>query len=60
MKHLMKSWKTGIAGLITIGTAVMAGLGKITPETATAITAVAVGTGMIAAKDSNVTGGPKP
>jgi len=58
----MKSWKTGLAGILAIVPVVLHALFPevVTMEVASAITSLFVGLGLIAAKDSNVTGGTKP
>jgi hypothetical protein len=53
----MKNWKTTIAGIAVAAIAAASYLGWITAEQAGAITAALTGLGLIAAKDSNVTGG---
>lgn len=55
----MKSWKTTIAGLIVAGVALSIYMGWITPDQGTAIMGAAAAVGLVAAKDSNVTGGTK-
>lgn len=57
----MKSWKTGLAGILAIVPIILHALlpNVITSEVATTITSLFVGLGLIAAKDSNVTGGTK-
>lgn len=59
MQTLLTNWKTTLAGLIALVIQVGPVLWPtvITPATANTITAVAVSLGIIAAKDSNVTGG---
>lgn len=53
-----KSWKTALAGIITIATYVLPLVGvPIPPEVLQGVMTVAIGTGLIAAKDANVTGG---
>lgn len=56
MKHILKNWKTSLAGLVSIIVAGLVATHKITPEAATGILAVAGGVGLGAAKDHNVTG----
>lgn len=54
------SWKTTLAGIIAIASYVLPLVGiPIPPGIADGIFGVAVGTGLIAAKDGNVTGGTK-
>jgi hypothetical protein len=55
----MKSWKTTVAGIIVAGVAFSTYMGWITPEQGTAILGAATAVGLVAAKDSNVTGGTK-
>lgn len=51
---MMKSWKTTVAGLATIAMGVvLIAIGQVAPGLA----CIPVGLGLIAAKDSNVTGG---
>jgi hypothetical protein len=55
----MKSWKTGLAGVLAIVPVILHALFPtvVTSEVAGTITSLFVGLGLIAAKDSNVTGG---
>ena len=58
----MKNWKTTLTGVLTILGGVAAGgklilAGQVTEGVAVIFTAVTAGIGLIAAKDSNVTGG---
>ena len=60
----MKSWKTTILGVLTIATAVFGAVMALidgnpatNPNWETLIAAITAGIGLIAAKDSNVTGG---
>lgn len=58
----MKSWKTTVSGVLTILAGVAAGgklilAGQVSEGIGVIITAVTAGLGLIAAKDSNVTGG---
>lgn len=56
--RLFKSWKTTLAGLIAVASYVLPLVGvPIPPEVTQGVLAVAVGGGLIAAKDANVTGG---
>ncbi len=57
----MKSWKTGLAGILAIVPVVLHALFPlvVTGEIAATITSLLVSFGLIAAKDSNVTGGTK-
>lgn len=55
----MKNWKTTVAGFIGIAITVATSMHWITADVAAAITTIAVSLGLIAAKDSNVTGGTK-
>jgi hypothetical protein len=59
MKHILKNWKTSLAGLASIIIAGLTHTGKITPETGAALLSVAGGLGFAAAKDGNVTGTPQ-
>ena len=59
-KFFLKNWKTSVSGIIVAFTGVAASLHWITAETATAIITIAGATGLVSAKDSNVTGGDKP
>lgn len=53
-----KSWRTALMGVITIATYVLPLVGvPIPPGVADAVITIAVGTGLITAKDANVTGG---
>ncbi len=52
----MKSWKTTVAGIATALIAVATALHWITIEQGTAISAALVSFGLMAAKDSNVSG----
>lgn len=53
----MKNWKTTVAGIAIGLTAGLAALHVITAEQAGAVMAALATFGLIAAKDSNVTGG---
>lgn len=55
----MRSWKTGLAGILAVVPTILHALFPqvITTEVAVSITSVLVSLGLIAAKDSNVTGG---
>ena len=55
----MTSWKTGLAGILAVLPAAAHILFPqyVTSDVATAITTILVAAGLIAAKDSNVTGG---
>lgn len=55
----MKNWKTTVAGIAVGAIAAATALHWITVEQATAITAALTSLGLLAAKDSNVTGGTK-
>lgn len=57
----MKSWKTGLAGILAIVPVVLHAVWPeiVTADVAGSITAVLISFGLIAAKDSNVTGGTK-
>lgn len=57
----MKSWKTGLSGLLAILTQLLHYFypNIITEEVANTITGVLVSAGLIAAKDSDVTGGKR-
>lgn len=59
---MKKSWKTGLAGILAILPIILHAIfpNVITTEVATSLTGVFVGLGLIAAKDSNVTGGTNP
>lgn len=59
MKNLLSNWKTTLAGLITLATTVGTSLHFMTVEQASAVMAVAISFGLLAAKDGNVTGGTK-
>jgi hypothetical protein len=59
MKHILKNWKTSLAGLISIITAGLVGTGKIDATTAATIVTITSGLGFAAAKDGNVTGTPQ-
>lgn len=55
---IFKSWKTALMGLITLATYILPLVGvPIPPEVAQGIITVAVGMGLVTAKDGNVTGG---
>ena len=55
---MFKSWKTLVAGIITIATYVLPLVGvPIPPGVGEAIITIAVGTGLMVAKDGNVHGG---
>lgn len=54
---MIKNWKTTVAGLAVAAIAVATALNWITADQSAAITAALVSLGLIAAKDSNVTGG---
>ena len=63
----MKSWKTTVAGIVTIvialGSAALTlldGNSATNPDMGALIAAFVAGIGLITAKDSNVTGGTKP
>ena len=55
----MKSWKTGLAGILALVPIILHVLFPtvVTSEVAASITGVLISLGLIAAKDSNVTGG---
>ncbi len=55
----MKSWKTGLAGILVTGISVAHFIWPtvVTTEVAAAINTLLIAAGLIAAKDSNVTGG---
>ena len=55
----MKNWKTTLAAVIVALIGAAAAMEYITPDVAGAITTIAVSIGLIAAKDSDVTGGTK-
>lgn len=57
-----KSWVTTLFGLIAMAAAVMTTgvAGEKAQKVGEALVAVSAGAGLIAAKDSNVTGGTKP
>ena len=59
MGNIFKNWKTTLGALIALGVQVLPQLGVIDQNVATAISTIAVALGLIAAKDSNVTGGTK-
>ena len=56
----MKSWKTTLAGAIVLLTGVAVTMKWITSDVATAVITIAGALGLVAAKDSNVTGGSTP
>ena len=58
----MKSWKTGLAGILALIPTILHAVFPqvVTTEVAVSITSVLISLGLIAAKDSNVTGGTKP
>jgi hypothetical protein len=58
MGTLLKNWKTTLAGLVGILTVVGPAMGWITHDQALSIGALAASFGLIAAKDSNVSGKP--
>ena len=60
MDFIKKNWKTALAGLIGIAVQILPQLGVIDQQTANAISVIAASLGLVAAKDSNVTGGTKP
>lgn len=58
----MKNWKTTVSGILTILGGIAAGgkliiAGQVTEGAGVLLTAITAGVGLIAAKDSNVTGG---
>lgn len=53
----MKNWKTTLAGLIVAGVGTAVAMHWISAEVGGAILTIATAVGLIAAKDSNVTGG---
>lgn len=55
----MKNWKTTLAALIVALIGAATAMEYITPSIAGAIMTIAVSLGLIAAKDSDVTGGTK-
>ena len=57
----MKNWKTTFAGVFAIVPVILHALFPtvVTVEVAASITSVFISLGLIAAKDSNVTGGTK-
>lgn len=55
----MKSWKTTVSGIAIGVIAVATAMHWISAEQATAISAALASFGLMAAKDSNVTGGTK-
>ena len=59
---MIKSWKTTLAGVLSIAPQILHILYPtlVTEEVANSLTAVFVGFGLVAAKDSNVTGGTTP
>jgi hypothetical protein len=59
MKNAVFSWKTTAGGVIGIATVVASHFGYLTMDQAAAIFTLAASLGLIAAKDSNVTGGTK-
>lgn len=59
MKSSLFSWKTTVAGLVTLGVPIAAHFGWLTMEQAGGILTLAVSFGLIAAKDASVTGGTK-
>jgi hypothetical protein len=59
VKNAMFSWKTTLGGVIGIATVVGSHFGYLTMDQAAAIFTLAASLGLIAAKDSNVTGGTK-
>ena len=52
----MKNWKTTLAGIIVTATVIATSFHWIDSATATNIIALAASFGLVAAKDSNVTG----
>lgn len=54
---MKKNWKTTLAGITVAAIAAATALGYLTPEQATAISGALTALGLLAAKDSNVTGG---
>lgn len=60
MDFIKKNWKTALAGLIGVAVQILPQLGVIDQQTANAISVIAASLGLVAAKDSNVTGGTKP
>lgn len=59
MKSISKNWKTSLSGLIGLLTVFAISQHWITQTTAEAIGTLAVSSGLVAAKDGNVTGGTK-
>lgn len=59
MKNILTNWKSSLGGIIGLVTVLGTSLHFLTQEQAMAIAAVALSFGLIAAKDSNVTGGTK-
>ena len=60
MNFITKNWKTFLSGAIGIAVQILPQLGFIDQDVANAISVIAASLGLIAAKDSNVTGGTKP
>lgn len=54
---MLKNWKTTLAGLVTLAMTAASALHFISEAQAASIMALAVSFGLLAAKDSNVTGG---
>jgi hypothetical protein len=59
MKSALFSWKSTAGGVIVLAVPLAYHFGYLTMEQAGAITVVATAFGLIAAKDSNVSGGTK-
>lgn len=53
---MLKNWKTSLAAVIVAGIGVATAMKWITPDIAGAIMTISVALGLVAAKDSNVTG----
>lgn len=55
-KYLIKNWKTTLAGLLIAVLTALKYSGKITPETYEIFLGILSASGLLAAKDSNISG----
>lgn len=60
LRNMFTNWKTTASGLATIAYVVMPMFGVVLPPGSLEVVLGAVGVGLVAAKDSNMTGGTKP